>query len=171
MIRDATEADVDAIAHVHVTAWRETYPGIMPPEILDSLDASRRAAQWLRWFAAHASSRRQVLAVREMDGDVVGFASGAISDGSNEAELETLYLLRRVQGHGDGRRLFAHVAAGLTDLGASSLVLWVADGNPTADFYAHLGGVITATEDKPFGPYTITEHRYRWEDIRTLFAR
>ena len=33
MIRAATEADVDAIAHVHVAAWRETYPGIMPQEI------------------------------------------------------------------------------------------------------------------------------------------
>ena len=45
-IRVATERDVEAIESVHVASCREMYPGILPREILDSLDASRRAAQW-----------------------------------------------------------------------------------------------------------------------------
>ena len=168
MIRAATEADAEAIGRVHVNAWRETYPGIMPREILDSLDESRRATQWRRWFAANGSNR-QVLAVCELDGEVVGFASGAMSDASDEAELFTLYLLRRAQGHGYGRDLFALVAAGLSDLGARSLTLWMADGNPTAGFYAHFGGQVVESKAQPFGPYTVPESRYRWDDIRTLF--
>ena len=166
MIRAATEADVDAIAHVHVAAWRETYPGIMPREVLDGLDESRRAAQWRRWF--ESGSSRGVLLVRETDGEIVGFASGVLPDGEDEGELETLYLLRLAQGHGDGRRLMAETARCLHDLGARSLTLWVADGNPTAGFYRHLGGSQVETVAKPFGPYTIQESRYRWHDISEL---
>lgn len=41
MIREAIESDVEAIAHVHVASWRETYPGIMPQPILDSLSKTQ----------------------------------------------------------------------------------------------------------------------------------
>lgn len=169
MIRDANEADVEAIAQVHVTSWRETYPGIMPRELLDRLDVGRRAAQWRRWFGTDSGQpRRRVLVVCEVNDDVVGFASGVLPDRSDEGELETLYLLRSSQGHGHGRRLVADVAKRIQALGASSLMLWVADGNPTAGFYTHMGGVLTETKAKPFGPYSITEHRYHWHDISEL---
>ena len=46
MIRTAVESDVEAIAHVHVASWRETYPGIMPQEILDGLREEQRVDQW-----------------------------------------------------------------------------------------------------------------------------
>lgn len=167
MIRDGQPNDVSAIAHVHVLAWRETYPGIMPREVLDGLDEGQRAAQWERWFAA-GRAVRQSLAVCELSGEVVGFASGAVPEGGKEAELFTLYLLGKAQGAGLGQALFAHVAGRLADLGARSLILWMAEGNPTGGFYLHLGGTVIEAKDKPFGPYMIRELCYRWDDISTL---
>ena len=36
MIRRATPADVDGIARVHVQAWRESYPGLMPQAAIEA---------------------------------------------------------------------------------------------------------------------------------------
>ena len=36
-VRAATVRDADDIAIVHVTSWRETYPGIVPQSVLDDL--------------------------------------------------------------------------------------------------------------------------------------
>lgn len=167
MIRAATEMDVEAIASVHVASWRETYPGIMPREILDGLDESRRAAQWQRWFDPADASRRS-LVVFEREGKIVGFGSGTVPGESTEAELETLYLLKRAQGSGDGRRLMVDRAGRLQRLGATSLILWMAEGNPTGGFYDRLGGTIVEMKAKPFGPFTINEVCYRWERIGDL---
>lgn len=36
-IREATVADVDAIAQAHVDAWRTAYAGLVPQEFIDPL--------------------------------------------------------------------------------------------------------------------------------------
>ena len=169
MIRTAVEDDIEAIARVHVAAWRETYPGIMPAEILDGLREEQRAAQWRRWFLPDRPLR-DALIVCEDAGEVIGFASAMIPSGCAEAELLTLYLLRRVQGRGFGRQLLTDVAGRMRSQGATSLMLWMVVGNPTAGFYRHMGGIDGVTEAKPFGPHIIEEAQYRWADIGTLAA-
>ncbi len=167
MIRTAVESDVEAIAHVHVASWRETYPGIMPQEILNGLSEVGRADQWRRWFLP-GRPLRKALVVCEDAGDVVGFASGVIPPDSSEADLLTLYLLRRAKGRGLGRILMEDIAARMRGLGATSLMCWMAVGNPTAGFYEHMGGVVVETKAKPFGPFMINEVPYGWEDIGHL---
>ncbi len=109
MIGTAVESNVEAIARVHVTSWRETYPGIMPQEILDSLSEAQRADQWRRWFLPDRPLR-EALTVCEDAGEVVGFASAIIPAGSSEAELLTLYVLARAKGRGFGRELMSDIA-------------------------------------------------------------
>ncbi len=45
-IRDAAEADVQAIARVHVAAWRESYAGLIRPDILAGLSVEDRGRMW-----------------------------------------------------------------------------------------------------------------------------
>ena len=51
-IREASVADAEAIARVHVQAWRETYCGIVPSSVLDQLSVEQRTVLWNRWLAA-----------------------------------------------------------------------------------------------------------------------
>ena len=51
-IRRAVAADAVAIARVHVESWRSTYAGIVPEEILASLNLDDRAEMWERMLAA-----------------------------------------------------------------------------------------------------------------------
>lgn len=103
-----------------------------------------------------------------MDGEVVGFAAAIIPADGTEAELLTLYILQRAQGRGFGRQLMTDIAGRMQRQGAMSLMLWMAVGNPTAGFYAHMGGAVVETEAKPFGSHTVMESRYRWADIEDL---
>lgn len=170
MIREARESDVEAIAHVHVTAWRETYGGIMPQDVLDSLSETQRANQFRQWFAPDRGIVES-LTVCEEEGLIVGFASAMIPPGSTEADLQRLYLLREAKGHGFGRGLLVDMAGRLQGKGAQSLVLWVAVGNPAADFYEHMGGTAIETRAQQFGTVIVNATMYRWDDLGDLVRR
>jgi len=47
-IRHARVEDAEAIAAVHVAAWRESYTGLVPAEMLASLSVDERADRWRR---------------------------------------------------------------------------------------------------------------------------
>ncbi len=44
--RPANVADADAIGALHVAAWRETYTGILPDEMLAALSVEARRTMW-----------------------------------------------------------------------------------------------------------------------------
>ncbi|BDP43188.1 hypothetical protein DAETH_31570 [Deinococcus aetherius] len=56
LVRPATPADAPGIAHVHVTSWRETYPGRMPEDFLaratGEVARERREGFWTRHLNA-----------------------------------------------------------------------------------------------------------------------
>ena len=171
MIRDATLDDADAIGLIHVTSWRETYPGIMPRALLDSLDPAARIARWRR--ALSSDERDSFIAVVAQEAsngrrEVVGFGSAMIDATTGVGEVQTLYLLRRAQGRGLGGALFRAMASRLAERGARSVELWMASANPTVGFYEHLGGVVVGHRVERLGDAEIAEVRYRWDDISQI---
>jgi L-amino acid N-acyltransferase YncA len=74
-IREATMADVAAIARVHVESWRTTYKGLLPDDYLASLTYEQREPLWGEILSKPAG--HHLVGVAEDDaGNVVGFASG-----------------------------------------------------------------------------------------------
>jgi len=51
-IRFATTDDVDELARVHVQAWRETYPGILPEAKIAMRGEAYRQKQWTSQLTA-----------------------------------------------------------------------------------------------------------------------
>lgn len=45
-IREIKLEDVKQVAHVHVSSWKTTYPGIVPTSFLNSLQVDERATLW-----------------------------------------------------------------------------------------------------------------------------
>jgi hypothetical protein len=64
-IRPARAADADAIAHVHHQSWGETYPGLMPPELLARVTLDYRLCQWRRLLADPAPGIARFVAETE----------------------------------------------------------------------------------------------------------
>ena len=95
-VRAATESDAIAIAHVHIQSWRTTYAGIVPEAYLAALNEAERVLLWQDWL-----TRDVEVYVADLDGEVVGFASGGqirepLQD--YDAELFAIYLLKTAQG-------------------------------------------------------------------------
>ncbi|NJK45103.1 MAG: GNAT family N-acetyltransferase [Pleurocapsa sp. SU_196_0] len=129
-IRRATLEDAPALARVHVQSWLETYAGLLPQGVLDSITVESREQQWEQTFA-----RANDVLIVELGDTVVGFASvGQPRDEGVDVELFTLYLLKAHQGKGWGRALWDAALEAARSRSAKTLGLWVLESNPTRVF-------------------------------------
>lgn len=147
LLRDARIDDAARLATLHVECWRESYSGLVDPQILAGLSVGNRTASWTRLIETLPSTSRILLA--EAGGDLIGFGAvgaqrnGPLAKRGYDGEISALYLRTAWQGLGLGRRLFATLAASLLDNGFRSTSLWVlADNHRAVGFYRHLGGAV-----------------------------
>ena len=130
-VRVATVDDADAIATVHMGAWRETYSGLVEPGELDELSVERRADRWRQNLDGGAQ-----VWVAVVDDEIVGFASAVSHDERSvrPRELEAIYLLAEQHGSGAGQALLDAA------VGDAPAFLFVARDNPRAiRFYQRNG--------------------------------
>jgi GNAT superfamily N-acetyltransferase len=157
-IREATPADIPALARLHVTTWNATYA----PLLMKGPTYEVREWQWREAFAKNDGSWF-CFVVERPDGELVGFAKGKRSDHPEFAgELNKIYLLREYQRLGLGRRLLAHVAYRFLSQGVSSMWLFGDARNPSSRIWTALGA--EKTDDDP------GNGNYGWRDLRKLVA-
>jgi len=148
LIRPATLADADAIAHVHTVSWRETYGRFVDdPDTSPWFDAGRRVDMW-RSTLASPDVRGVVQVALDITG-VVGFAAAQTTpepDAVRPEELTTLYVLARAHGTGAGQALLDAV------LGDRAASLWVAADNPRAHAFYRRNGFTPDGAESAFGP-------------------
>ncbi len=168
-LRPATQADVLPLASAHVQAWRETYKGIVPDHVLAALDPAKRAARWRGRVEGGGTVRLGV----DAEG-IAGFAdAGAQRDASLPfaGEIYAIYVLRRAQRRGLGRRLMGAMAHQLGAAGFPGASLWVAAANaPARRFYEALDGRLVGQRTET--PRTETPEdwqvetvAYGWDDL------
>jgi ribosomal protein S18 acetylase RimI-like enzyme len=143
-VRVAWSADADAVAAVQVASWRETYAGLLPPEVLDSLDVAEFAEQWARSMTKPADARNRVLVALERN-DVRGFAVTGPStdpdaDPVTDGEIAELLVDRSTRGQGHGSRLLQAAVDTLRQDRFTRAVMWLrADDEVARRFLADAG--------------------------------
>ncbi|MEX0726237.1 MAG: GNAT family N-acetyltransferase [Planctomycetaceae bacterium] len=141
LVRPADESDAEAVARVHVAAWRAAYRDIIPDDVLDRLDIHSRAEHW----ASHLAEGSSHTLVAEKESDVVGFVSfGATRDEDDDAakvgEIRAMYVAPHMWGQGAGWALGISAIEDLAEEGFEEVTLWVLDDNQRAQrFYEQLG--------------------------------
>jgi ribosomal protein S18 acetylase RimI-like enzyme len=170
VILPAGPADAEALAQVHVAAWRETYQGLLPDAFLARMSEVSHTRRF-RHELTRPRPHEVILAAANAHG-LFGYVAGgpSRSHAEGEAEIATLYLLRAAQGHGVGRRLLTDAARVLAAEGARTLMISVLAGNAHArGFYEHLGGRPDPPRHEPGpGGAPVSEVTYRWPDIGVL---
>ena len=176
-IRPATADDAKTIAEIHVQAWRETYAGLLPKTLLDSLSIERRAGWWRGLLDGTNNPGRTVvfIAVGEND-QAVGFGSCGrqrdpeLDAAGFDAEVETIYLLDKVKRLGIGRQLMTSLVAAMMNEGYRGAALWVLQENdPARRFYEALGAAIVGErEERPSNDLVMHEVAYGWPDLDLL---
>ena len=169
-VRRATGNDAQAIAEVMVATWRSAYRGMIPDPFLDSMSVADNRSSWLRHLDDPSGSG--AVFVTEMDGRVIGFASGGRErdfDPAYIGELYAIYVLAAHQGSGLGRQLAAEVAGWLRGRGMSSMLVWVLRENGAArGFYERLGGVLVSAAVHQVVGLELNEVSYGWLDTAGL---
>jgi hypothetical protein len=76
-IRPATPEDCEALARVHVTAWRESYSDILPAVAFETVTVPKRLQIWREFLDKPVLD--PPVYVAERNGETVGFADGGES--------------------------------------------------------------------------------------------
>lgn len=154
-LRPATLDDAPMLARLHVQAWAETYPGILPPEEIARRTYAIRLAQWIAQINAGST---RIFTIP--DYGFVQFGpqrDEALTAQGYAEELYALYLLQAGQGQGMGRALFD---AGWAEAAFTCMVL---DGNLRAcRFYERTGARLLRTFDDHIGETPTRERLYGW---------
>jgi len=157
-IREATVADIPALAALHVKTWNDTYA----PLLMKGPSYPIRESQWREKFSERDAAWF-CFVVERSDGGLVGFAQGNRSDHPEFAgQLNKIYLLRDYQRLGLGTRLIGHVARRFRSLGIDSMWLFGDARNPSSRVWKALGAKKTDAD-----PGT---GNYGWGDLATLAA-
>ncbi len=169
-IRRARPEDAAAMGAIHVAAWRDTYPGILPDAYLAGLSAARIAAGYRRTLMLRARGEAAFVACLPGTGDVVGFATAARARraGIADGEVETLYLHPDWHDQGIGRRLMRAAAAHLGAIGCRSVMLWCLSENNAAWFYRRLGGRPAARDTVCVAGRTVGQTAVLWDPLALL---
>jgi GNAT superfamily N-acetyltransferase len=141
IIRKKEQKDCAAIAHVVTIAWNETYQGIVPTSFLKELynNEEQRANNSFLKFT-ESNNHQYVL---EVANRVVGFVNVGPSndkDYQDCGELQAIYIMSAYKGQGFGKKLFETGIKELKQMGFNKMIIGCLDGNPSNNFYQHLGG-------------------------------
>lgn len=171
VIRTAAADDCDALAAVHVTAWRESYSDILPPVAFANMNIAKRSVQW-REVLARAD---HPVFVAERDGRVIGFADGGPARPEDaldqEMQLYAIYLLDSAKGQGIGTALLRLVMRQFLADGANSACVWtLRDATPARRFYEYHGAQFAAEKVEHRGDYERVVAGYVWPDLRRQFG-
>ncbi|CAD0097231.1 unnamed protein product [Aureobasidium mustum] len=153
-IRTATLADAEAIARIHVAAWRAAYINIVPQTHLDNLCLNDRVKLWQRILSdpeTHAGiliAEATKYTKRCPRNSLLGFASfgpaaaaaAAAASSTREAELRAIYIDPESWGEGIGQKLWQAVERHFLAARYETVVVRVLAGNKRAiKFYRAVG--------------------------------
>ena len=141
IIRDKKYEDIEEYILLVNDVWNETYRGIVDDSFLDNMKntVSERVKRSKEKFA----KEEYHTFVMEDNGRLIGYTSSEKSrdeDYPNSGEISSLYLRKEYQGKGLGKELYNFSLNRLKELGFKDYIIGCLDGNPTNEFYKHMGG-------------------------------
>ena len=159
-IREAISQDIPALATLHVKTWRETYWTVLFPPTY-----TIRNLQWQQQFKVTDNSWF-CLVVENEKRELIGFAKGKKYNHADlpefAGELNKIYLLRKYQRLGLGRKLLGQVARRFLQQGISNMELFGTPANPSGKFHEAMGGGRLYAKNGEF------HGGYCWRDLHKL---
>ena len=146
-ILKAQKEDSLQIAIVNVYTWKTQYSGLISEKILNSRIKNIRQTE--EKIKSRIISDGNYL-VAKKDNTVIGFCrySKCENSGYEEyGEVNALYLLEGFKGQGIGRKLLEEAINNLKNMGYEKMRINCLKGNPSLDFYVHMGGKVIGEFD------------------------
>ncbi len=139
IIRKRKIEDSNELAHAIALIWNDTYKGIVDDDFLKGLlDNEKTSAERLK----KSINDQQDYYVLTLDDKIIGWIYYTLDSDKYEdaAEIHSLYILKEYQGNGYGKMLYDYAVKNIRQKEIQKLIIGCLDGNPSNDFYKHLGG-------------------------------
>ncbi|SEV96896.1 GNAT family N-acetyltransferase [Natrinema salifodinae] len=162
-IREATDADTDAIRSIARDSLNSTYTDFLDEDTID--DAIE---QWYGdSFSDELDDDRALFLVVERDGEVVAFSeSELVGQRADTGQLLWLHVHSDHRGGGTGVRLLVHTRERLLDEGAEQIQCFVLEDNEGGNqFYRDHGFEHAGQREVEIGSETFTENVYVESDL------
>jgi GNAT superfamily N-acetyltransferase len=131
-----------------VAAWQTAYTGVVDPAFV----ATRKTSDYAAKFRSMLQSAEYRIRVAEVDGRVVGLATGALLDSeAYDCEIKGLYVHPEYQGQGIGSALLRDMMDHFRRRGCRRMIVWTFLGVKNNGFYSAMGGAIREEEEREFG--------------------
>lgn len=134
-IRKTMPDDAADIHQIHVAAYKTSYRGYLPDDVLDALQIDEEKIERTKIYVTQIESYVAVYQQR-----VIGFAHLAFPQ-NDVAEIQALYVHPQFQRLGVGRALVEFVCASKKRLAFSKCEVWTLKNGPSLPFYHKLGFV------------------------------
>lgn len=165
-VRRKERKDCYDIAHIVTVAWMETYRGIISDEFLDNLpntehDRGEKSFNNFDDLDNHAF-------VLEIAGKVVGFINVGYSNDEEyetQGEILSLYMIKKYKGKGFGRKLTEIGIEELKKIGCTKMIIGCLEGNPSNEYYKHIGGKFIKTRIFKLPNQELLENVYYFDNI------
>lgn len=160
-IRYASVLDADIIAQIHTSSWQVAYKGIVPDEILNSLDPVKRSQQMKIQINEFSESYGIVYKGEEPTGYVC-FGHSRDQDAlENDGEIYAIYLLPKFYHQGFGTQLIQWCEKELKQKGYQRIFIWVLENNVKArNFYQKNNYLFDGTINEIKIGNLLNEYRY-----------
>ncbi len=168
VIRKAAAGDALAMGALYVRVWQDTYPSILPNDVLLSMCPEKAAARWSDVIAVAGGRRGAVVAEDEATGELVGLASFGPNREAGLAfagEIYTLYVDIDAQDLGVGRALLRSAFTGIVAAGSRTAVAWTLSHNQHRFFYPAVGAREAARKTGQIGGMPVALSAYGWDDL------
>ena len=162
-IRQATLADAEQIATIHVECWQSAYKNIVTDAFLQNI----RKADWISRRTKQLEANASNTFIAEENGRISGFIIVGKNRGVEkyEGEVYAIYISPNSFRKGIGKKLFTTGINHLKNIGFGSSIVWVLKDNPCKSFYISLGGKLTGEKEIKIGEQILIEEAYCWKKL------
>ena len=157
-------------AYVNSRAWLESYKGIIGDEYLEKINTDesiKTFTEKLKGYVVNDPDHFFLLREEGKPEGVLCVRKSKYEDYQDCGELGAIYLLDEVKGKGYGKVLFEYAKEELKKMGYDKMVNGCIDGNPSNEFYKHMGGKLVKQIPfvvKNYGQ-ELTENVYYYDKI------
>ncbi len=170
LIRRAVERDADAMGSLYVKVWQETYPSLIPNDVLLAMSPEGAARRW-RATLAESGYRSGAVVAEDHPSGLIGLGSfGPNRDRGLPfgGEIFTLYVDPFHQGTGVGKALTTAMFEALVEGGIHSCIVWTLALNPSRFFYEAAGAEFVARKLDRIGGMPVELAAYGWSDLTAV---
>ena len=163
IIRNARHIDIEKIANLYITNWKNTYGGLLSQNFLDNMTLDYGIDKWSKYL----SNKNNKLFVAYEENTFLGFVASKVDDeDAHWWYLDSLHVNKNARGHGVGTKLIYEVGKYALANNYKSMSICIVCGNDNAgNLYKKLGAAHYKYFVDDFGGTKSNSQKLVWRDL------